>query len=603
MRRTIRGRMIALIALPTAAVYVAVLGVTMAYLRTDSRDEVEREMTRLADNYAARFDGAFREAAAVATATAQFMATAPDLTEAQIFDLLSANTLQNPVIYGAAMAFEPKTTDPDAALVCPYVFRGADGLQRMNIGRDVLDWYGDERWQWWHVPKRTGRGAWTDPYFDEGAGNVLMVTYAEPFTRDGSFRGVTTVDIKLPDLRQRIGRQIVADLDFLILTRRGQYVYSTLRSEIMGKTVFAVAEEVGRPDIAEAARQVVSGRSGVAVLKGWDDPPPGWHGWRDTQWVFYAPIESTGWALAALVPQRDALAGVRARLSVAALALAGTLVLIIASIWYASGRVARPIVRLREKVHQIAGGDLDATVEGVTGGDEIADLADSFNRMTADLRGLVDRLAHEQASHRDAVIFALAKLAESRDDDTGKHLERICRFVEVIATELATTHPEIDENWIRTVTVTAALHDIGKVGIPDAVLCKPGRLTDEERQVIQKHTMIGGDTLLAIKQRWEEDAFLVTATEIAFAHHERWDGNGYPFGLAREDIALAARIVAVADVYDALTSQRVYKPAMTHEEASRIINDGAGSHFDPEIVEAYNAVEAEIRDVAAQLRK
>jgi response regulator RpfG family c-di-GMP phosphodiesterase len=595
--------MIALIALPAAAIYVVVLGLTMAYLRGESQAEVQREMARLAGNYAARFDGAFREAAAIATATARFMETAPDLAEAQIFAQLGANTLQNRAVYGAAMAFEPGTFAQDNGLVCPYVHRSPGGLERMNIGRDVYDWYGDQRWQWWHIPKREGRGTWTDPYFDEDAGNVLMVTYAEPFSRDGEFRGVTTVDIMLPTLQESIGRQIVADLDFAIFTRHGQYVYSTNRAAIMGRTVFEVAEEAGRPDIASAARHVVSGQSGVVTLEGWDDPPADWAGWTGTQWVFYAPIESTRWAFAALVPQRVALAGVRGRMTVAALALGGTLLLIVGCIWYASGRIARPIVKLRSKVHQIAGGDLDARVEGITGADEIGDLAESFNKMTADLKNVVDRLAHEQASHRDAVIFALAKLAESRDDDTGKHLERICRFVEVIATELAKTHPEIDGTWIRTVVITAALHDIGKVGIPDSVLCKPGRLTDQERKVIQKHTMIGGDTLLAIKQRWEEDTFLVTATEIAFAHHERWDGTGYPFGLAKEDIALAARIVAVADVYDALTSKRVYKPALTHEEASRIITEGAGSHFDPVVVEAFSATEAQIRDVARELRR
>ncbi|MHC4774462.1 MAG: cache domain-containing protein, partial [Planctomycetota bacterium] len=205
--------MIALIALPTAVIYVVVLGLMMAYLRGEARAEVEQEMGRLAGNYAARFDGAFREAAAIATATARFMETAPDLDQAQIFAQLSANTFQNRAVYGAAMAFEPGRDAGDEALVCPYVHRGPDGLVQMNIGRDVYDWYGDEQWQWWHVPKGTGRGTWTDPYFDEDAGNVLMVTYAEPFQRDGVFRGVTTVDIMLPTLQESIGRQIIADLD------------------------------------------------------------------------------------------------------------------------------------------------------------------------------------------------------------------------------------------------------------------------------------------------------------------------------------------------------------------------------------------------------
>ncbi len=595
--------MIALIALPVLVIYVAVLGVAMARMRADARAEVEASMTRLAANYAARFDGAFREARAVADSTARFFETAPQLTEAQIYAQLRANVLQNPLVFGAAAAFEPGALRADDSLVCPYAYRGpGGGIEEMNITREVYDWYGDERWRWWHEAKRTGRGVWTDPFFDEGGGNVVMVTYSAPFFLDGRFRGVTTVDIRLPTLEESIGRQITSDAPFMILTADGRFVSSRAESQIMARTIFEVAAAAGRQDVAAAAADIVSGKTGVTALPGWDSVPRGWEGWDETQWVFYAPIESTGWAFAALVPEREALAGVRRRAAQGAVALGVTLLLIIGCIWLVSRRISRPIERLRAKVHQIAGGDLSTRVEGIDSSDEIGDLAASFNKMTEDLKAHVEKLGHARAASRDAVIFAMARLAESRDDDTGRHLERICRYVEVLAGRLAKSRPEIDPEWVRTVTLTAALHDIGKVGIPDAVLCKPGKLTEEERKVIQKHATIGGDTLLAVKRRMTEDTFLVTATEIAFAHHERWDGTGYPFGLAREDIALAARIVAVADVYDALTSERVYKKAMTHEDASRIILEGSGSHFDPAVVEAFTATQAAIRAAAEELR-
>jgi sigma-B regulation protein RsbU (phosphoserine phosphatase) len=388
--RTIRGKMIALIALPTLVIYVGMLGVMMFHLRGEARSDVEHQMTRLAANYAARFDGAFREAAAVATATARFMETRPDLSEAEIFAQLSANTLQNPVIYGAAMAFEPGTFPSDHSLFCPYVYRGPDGLVEMNIGREVLDWYGDERWQWWHIPKRTGRGAWTDPYFDEGAGNVLMVTYSEAFTREGAFRGVTTVDIRLPTLQESVGAEIIGDHNFVILTSTGQFVYNRVAARIMDRTIFDRAQELGRADFTELAEQLISGTSGVATVDGWDSP--------DRQWVFYAPIKSTGWVFAARVAEREALADVRARMTEAGLSMALTLVLIIGCIWLVSGRLARPIARLRAKVLQIAGGDLDARVEGITSRDEVGELAASFNQMTADLRTHVDHLAEERAA-------------------------------------------------------------------------------------------------------------------------------------------------------------------------------------------------------------
>ena len=209
-------------------------------------------------------------------------------------------------------------------------------------------------------------------------------------------------------------------------------------------------------------------------------------------------------------------------------------------------------------------------------------------------------LQRELLRSRHAVIFSLARLAESRDDETGQHLQRISMYTKILSSRLGETDPEIDEDWVHTVSITAALHDIGKVGIPDAVLLKPGPLTEDERLVMQKHTYIGGDTLLEIKQRWQDDLFVVTAAQIALSHHEKWDGSGYPYGTEGDNIPLPARLVALADVYDALTSKRVYKNAMSHEEARDVITEGSGSHFDPAVVEAFLAVETTFREASVR---
>jgi putative two-component system response regulator len=148
---------------------------------------------------------------------------------------------------------------------------------------------------------------------------------------------------------------------------------------------------------------------------------------------------------------------------------------------------------------------------------------------------------------------------------------------------------------------TSPLHDIGKVGIPDSILLKPGRLTPEEFEVMQTHTLIGEQTLTAALEKYPEAQFLRFACEIVACHHERWDGSGYPRGLAGEQIPLCARIVALADVYDALTSKRVYKAAMTHDEAKRIIAEGAGNHFDPEIVRSFLALAEEFAETRRHL--
>ncbi len=195
---------------------------------------------------------------------------------------------------------------------------------------------------------------------------------------------------------------------------------------------------------------------------------------------------------------------------------------------------------------------------------------------------------------RDITIFALAKLAESRDPETGAHLDRIREYCRVICEHLLKHGPYVDQvdgDYVRLVYLTSPLHDIGKVGIPDNVLLKPGALTEAEFAVMKQHTLIGGETLNAALQARPEAQYLKMARDIALSHHEKFDGTGYPLGLKSDEIPLCGRIVALADVYDALTTKRVYKNAFTHEKARAIILEGSGRHFDPAIVDAFTANE------------
>jgi len=195
---------------------------------------------------------------------------------------------------------------------------------------------------------------------------------------------------------------------------------------------------------------------------------------------------------------------------------------------------------------------------------------------------------------RDVTIFTLAKLAESRDPETGAHLERIREYCRVIAEYLLDHGPYVDQldgDYVRLVYLTSPLHDIGKVGIPDHVLLKPGKLTPEEFDIMKQHSVIGWQTLDAAFQTRPDAEFLRMARDIAGSHHEKFDGSGYPHGLAGQNIPLCGRIVALADVYDALTTKRVYKDAFSHEKARGIILEGRGKHFDPAIVDAFLANE------------
>jgi putative two-component system response regulator len=205
---------------------------------------------------------------------------------------------------------------------------------------------------------------------------------------------------------------------------------------------------------------------------------------------------------------------------------------------------------------------------------------------------------------RDTLIFALAKLAESRDPETGLHLERVQHYCALLADDMRAARDDgsIDQEFVTLLSLTSALHDIGKVGIPDGVLLKPDRLTPEELVVMRTHTTIGADTLDAALLRSPDARFLQLARDVARSHHERWDGNGYPDGLRGDAIPLAARIMAVADVYDALTSRRVYKPAFRHEQAARAIIEGAGTQFDPAVVASFQRVEPEFEAVRRSMR-
>jgi putative two-component system response regulator len=205
---------------------------------------------------------------------------------------------------------------------------------------------------------------------------------------------------------------------------------------------------------------------------------------------------------------------------------------------------------------------------------------------------------------RDVLLFALAKLTESRDNDTGMHLDRMREYCAILAREMSTWdqyREELDGEYIQLLYLTSPLHDIGKVGIPDAILQKPGRLTPEEFEIMKTHTTIGGETLQAVTAAHPEARYLAMARDIAFTHHERWDGTGYPFGLRGREIPLCGRLTALADVYDALTSDRVYKKKMSHEEAREIIIDGSGSHFDPDVVEAFIRRESDFVRLAREL--
>lgn len=217
-------------------------------------------------------------------------------------------------------------------------------------------------------------------------------------------------------------------------------------------------------------------------------------------------------------------------------------------------------------------------------------------RRTADIRAI-----------QDVTIHALASLAETRDNETGNHIRRTQHYVRALAEELQ-AHPRftdfLTDTAIDLLFKTAPLHDIGKVGIPDAILLKPGRLTEEEWVIMRTHTSLGAEAIARAEETLEDgDAtFLRFAREIAEGHHEKWDGSGYPKGLKGDEIPLPARLMALADVYDALISKRVYKDAFGHDDTVALIVEGRGRHFDPDVVDAFLRIVERFQAIAAEYR-
>lgn len=217
-------------------------------------------------------------------------------------------------------------------------------------------------------------------------------------------------------------------------------------------------------------------------------------------------------------------------------------------------------------------------------------LEDQVRERTKQLEGL-----------QDALIISMASLAETRDNETGHHIRRTQHYILELARYLS-SHPkyaaDLTPKNIELIYKTAPLHDIGKVGVPDRILLKPGRLTPEEFEEMKRHTIYGRDTLdAAEKILGAQENFLTIARDIVYYHHEKWDGSGYPEGIAGEAIPASARLMAIVDVYDALISSRPYKEPMSHEQAYAIIREGRGTHFDPDAIDAFEA----IKEIVAQI--
>jgi signal transduction histidine kinase/CheY-like chemotaxis protein len=403
VRLTLRRKILLFVVLPLLVTYALVQGYGLLRLRDDERRDVEFQMTELTAGIASRFDGRLRELAEIARTTARVLEVDPDLREEEIYALLERNVAANDLVFGCAVAFEPGIV-PGRRLLAPYVHRASDGLRRLDIGAESYD-YTEPRWEWYHAPREGGEALWTEPYFDEGAGNVLMCTFSAPFEREGRFAGVATVDIPLGELRRTVELRGLDEEAFFIVTESGKLV-SHHDSGLLGRSIVQYADRIGRPDLAETALRVAGDEPGMVRIDGWVSP--------ERQWLFFAPIRATGWGVAVRIPESRALELVRD----AGLREAAILLLILAlssvTVVLVTGWVTRPVAKLEAAAREIASGRMHVRLEP-RGDDEIARLSRAFAAMAEELAARERALRDLNAELESRVEARTEELARSLD--------------------------------------------------------------------------------------------------------------------------------------------------------------------------------------------
>ena len=462
MRVPFRWKLILAIGTPLLVVYLVVLAIAYDTLKARAYHQAQTRVSELALRRAAVLDGRLKTIEQVARSTALFLtahaeAAGPEVPGSELFALLRQNVLVNDLIYGACIAFEPGTfkTPDGRRLFAPYVCRDiapdvdggkpkpaapaavapisdttpAPGAPRAGAGRAApggelrqIDLsraydYTDGQWDWYTIPARSRHPVWTEPYFDEGAGNVVMCTHSVPFYRDGKLWGIATVDVRLDDLQRRLddrgnghgpgpgvgsGESDLRGAAFVITSRKGTYISHPDAAAIMtGRTIHGDAELLGRGDVKALAAGLMAGNRGVMLMDGF--PADG------ANFVFYAPIPSAGWSFMASLPESQIMSPVWVLLRRFSGVMLAGLGLTLGILMFTAAHVTRPVDRLASAVSELAAGNLDVHVAGVERRDEFGDLSAAFNAMVDQLKAHVQALTVETA--RRQVVESELRLA------------------------------------------------------------------------------------------------------------------------------------------------------------------------------------------------
>lgn len=394
---SIRVKLFAAVVLPLILLWGASLWISFPKLRDQAVRQMTERLAQEAQFRAARFEGDLQMLAQIAKTCAGVLEARPDASEAELYRLVTLNVSQHELVYGSCIAFEPGSRPGWPWIHAPYAFRGPEAtdsstpIRTIDLAAEAYD-YSSGRWEWFTTPRETHKPVWTEPYFDKGAGNVVMCTYSVPFFVNGAFRGVVTVDVRLDSLQSRLRPAVEADTAVAILSRRGTFISWPEPEMIMNRTIFDVAAgPQPRPDIGELGRRMIAGASGTEHIAGKDGTP---------LLIAYAPIPHAGWSYGAIIDEQAVMAPVYAELR-GRVAVAGTGVLLgIFIVLGVSWWLTRPVERLAGAVAALGRGDLDVRVPESASRDELGELSRAFNRMTAQLKEHVEARTRETAARQ-----------------------------------------------------------------------------------------------------------------------------------------------------------------------------------------------------------
>ncbi len=390
VKKPLARKLLLWIGIPLLLVYIIVILFTYYWNGRNALFQMKEYLFELTEHHACMLDGEFAKVSQASIGIADALDELPLPNRDELIALLKKKITENKNIFGMAVALEPYAYKPNIPLFSPYVRRNGDKLQSSDLSNSYNYIYQD----WYLIPKLLNSSYWGEPYFDEGGGNILMATYSQPIYKNGEFIGISTADISLDDLEQKMSNiRIMAGYTFII-TRTGTFIYHPKKEYMMNESIFSLAEQYDQPDLRMVGKKMIAGQRGMATM---NDFITG-----EKEWLVYSPIHDCNWSFAAVIPEKEIMKTVNSMvIKQIAIMITGLLIILLVIIWAAIG-ITNPIRKLVISANKIAKGDLDEKIEGIKGHDEIHELVKAFNKMTFDLKHYINDLTNATKA-REAV--------------------------------------------------------------------------------------------------------------------------------------------------------------------------------------------------------